>query len=132
MTLELSHPAFQDRDIEIPMARSLPDADGNATWSGHFASVPDGRWYTVLHADDWRLNGTWSGDATLTLRPASHARKDPTPAPPPQGPPDATRLSRKAGLCGWRLTIHPETGVPGFVVVPPKRDGSLRPEIMYF
>lgn len=71
MLLELSHPAFQDRDIGVPMANSRPDADGTATWSGHFASVPSGRWYVVLKADDWRLNGTWSGEAQLTLRPAS-------------------------------------------------------------
>ena len=73
LNLELSHPAFKDRDIRVQMARSLPDADGNATWSGHFASIPEGRWYVVLQADGWRLNGSWSGDAAnLALRPASH------------------------------------------------------------
>ncbi len=72
LNLELSHPAFEDRDIRVQLAPSLPDAEGNATWSGHFARVPEGRWYVVLQADDWRLNGTWSGDtSSLALRPAS-------------------------------------------------------------
>ena len=73
LSLELSHPAFEERDIRVQLATSLPDAAGNATWSGHFAKIPDGRWYVVLQADDWRLNGAWPGDtASLTLRPASH------------------------------------------------------------
>jgi len=71
LQLQLSHPAFQHRDISIQMARSLPDAEGNATWSGHFASVPDGRWYVVMRSGEWRLNGMWSGEQRLTLRPAS-------------------------------------------------------------
>lgn len=71
LVLELFHPAFRDRDISVQMARSLPDADGNATWSGHFVDVPDGRWYAVIRSEDWRLNGSWAGEATLTLRPAS-------------------------------------------------------------
>jgi hypothetical protein len=71
LELLLSHPAFAARDMTITMTRSLPDAAGNPTWSGHFVDVPDGRWYLVLEdGDAWRLNGTWSGAPTTRLVPA--------------------------------------------------------------
>jgi hypothetical protein len=70
--LLLSHPAFANRDRTIAMTRSLPDASGDPTWSGHFVDIPDGRWYLVLEdGSEWRLNGTWSGEATARLVPAS-------------------------------------------------------------
>lgn len=72
LELQLSHPAFADRDMTIALTRSLPDESGNPTWSGHFVDVPEGRWYLVLEdGDAWRLNGTWSGAATARLVPAS-------------------------------------------------------------
>jgi hypothetical protein len=72
LELLLSHPAFGERDRTIALTRSLPDESGNPTWSGHFLHVPDGRWYLVLEdGDTWRLNGTWSGEGTAQLVPAS-------------------------------------------------------------
>jgi hypothetical protein len=71
LALLLSHPAFAERDMTIALTRSLPDASGNPTWSGHFVEVPDGRWYLVLEdGAAWRLNGTWSGAVTTHLVPA--------------------------------------------------------------
>lgn len=68
----LSHPAFAARDRTITLTASRPDDAGNPTWSGHFVSMPDGRWYMVLaDGDAWRLNGTWSGASTVQLVPAS-------------------------------------------------------------
>ena len=70
--LLLSHPAFAGRDRNITLTTSPPDHAGNPTWSGHFVSVPDGRWYLVLaDGDAWRLNGTWSGAPSARLVPAS-------------------------------------------------------------
>lgn len=71
LQLELSHPAFRERDMSVQLLRSMPDADGAATWSGQLPSVPEGRWYLVLQADDWRLNGSWNGQNRVTLHPAS-------------------------------------------------------------
>lgn len=72
LDLLISHPAFAARDRTIALTASRPDAAGNPTWSGHFVSVPDGRWYIVLaDGDSWRLNGTWSGAPTAQLVPAS-------------------------------------------------------------
>jgi hypothetical protein len=72
LDLLLSHPAFAGRDREITLTTSRPDDAGNPTWSGHFVSVPEGRWYVVLaDGDTWRLNGTWSGAPTVQLVPAS-------------------------------------------------------------
>ena len=68
LQLELSHPAFADRDVSITLHRALPDADGNPVWSGHFALVPDGRHYLVLRSrDDWRLSAVWDGQPRLSL-----------------------------------------------------------------
>ncbi len=72
LQLEFSHPAFAERDQLLALARALPDEKGTPTWSGHFPTLPSGRWYVVLQsADDWRLNGVWSGEPELTRRPAS-------------------------------------------------------------
>jgi hypothetical protein len=72
LELDFSHPAFAERDQTVMLARALPDEDGNPTWSGHFAVVPEGRWYVVLESgDEWRLNGVWAGESQLVLRPAS-------------------------------------------------------------
>ena len=72
LELEFSHPAFAERDQLLVLARALPDASGRPTWSGHFVAVPSGRWYVVLQSEDeWRLNGVWTGESVLTLRPAS-------------------------------------------------------------
>jgi len=71
LQLELSHPAFAERDQRITVTAALPDSDGNPNWSGHFITVPTGRWYVVLHdGDSWRLSGSWSGAADLRLLPA--------------------------------------------------------------
>lgn len=72
LRLELSHPAFAERDRIAVLARAMPDAAGRPSWSGHFAAVPSGRWYVVMQSgDEWRLNGVWAGEPQLTLRPAS-------------------------------------------------------------
>jgi hypothetical protein len=72
MQLMFSHPAYATRDVALTLNRAMPDADGNEQWVGHLVQVPKGRWYVVLQADnDWRLNGTWSGEDQMTLRAAS-------------------------------------------------------------
>jgi len=77
LDLELSHPAFADRDQIITLHRAPPDPAGNLVWSGHFVSIPDGRWYVTLKSgDDWRLSGEWQGESQLTLRPADTASVD--------------------------------------------------------
>ena len=71
LELEFTHPAFADRDQLITLHRAQPDAEGNPVWSGHFVTVPDGRWYVTLRSgDEWRLSGEWQGQTSLTLRPA--------------------------------------------------------------
>ncbi|MBT8103334.1 MAG: FixH family protein [Gammaproteobacteria bacterium] len=71
LELELSHPAFADRDQVIALHRALPDAAGNPVWSGYFVNIPRGRWYLTLKSgDDWRLAGVWQGETRMTLRPA--------------------------------------------------------------
>lgn len=70
LDFELSHPAFADRDQRITLSIAMPDKDGNPVWVGHFVTVPEGRFYAVLHAGDtWRLSAEWQGEASLTLRP---------------------------------------------------------------
>ena len=77
LELELSHPAFADRDQLIALHRAPPDAAGNPVWSGHFVSVPDGRWYVTLSSgEDWRLSAEWHGETRITLRPAETAHDD--------------------------------------------------------
>lgn len=77
LELELTHPAFADRDRLIPLHRAQPDAAGNPVWSGHFVDVPPGRWYVTLTAgDEWRLSGEWQGESQLTLRPANSSHDD--------------------------------------------------------
>lgn len=72
MQLNFSHPAFADRDLALTLNRAMPNAAGEPQWVGHLVQVPKGRWYVVLQADDeWRLNGTWSGEEQMTLRAAS-------------------------------------------------------------
>jgi len=73
LELEFAHPAFADRDQFIALHRAPPDAAGNPVWSGHFISIPGGRWYVTLKSgDDWRLSGEWQGESSLTLRAADH------------------------------------------------------------
>jgi hypothetical protein len=77
LDLEFSHPAFANRDQHIALISAPPDAAGNPVWSGHFVSVPDGRWYVTLKSkDDWRLSGEWQGESRITLRPAETTRVD--------------------------------------------------------
>lgn len=71
LELEFAHPAFADRDQLLTLHRAQSDASGNPVWSGHFVTVPDGRWYVTLRSgDDWRVAGEWQGESQLTLRPA--------------------------------------------------------------
>lgn len=71
LQLEFSHPAFVDRDQRIALNRAPPDEVGNPVWSGHFVSIPNGRWYVSLTSNgDWRLSGEWQGESQITLRPA--------------------------------------------------------------
>jgi len=71
LDLEFAHPAFAERDQLITLHRAQPDARGNPVWSGHFVTVPDGRWYVTLRSgDEWRLSGEWQGQTSLTMRPA--------------------------------------------------------------
>ena len=73
LEFELSHPAFAERDQAIALAKAMPDAAGNPVWAGHFATVPEGRFYAVLKAGDtWRLTAEWRGEASLTLRPGGN------------------------------------------------------------
>jgi len=75
--IEFSHPAFADRDQLITLHRAPPDSAGNPVWSGHFVSVPGGRWYVTLKSgDDWRLSGEWQGESQITLRPADSPHDD--------------------------------------------------------
>ena len=77
LVLELSHPAFADRDQLITLHRAPPDSAGNLVWSGHFVSIPDGRWYVTLKSsDDWRLSGEWRGEPQITLRAADITHVD--------------------------------------------------------
>ena len=70
LDLLLSHPAFAYRDQQITLTESPPDGAGNPTWSGFFLKKPEGRWYVVLSdGDKWRLNGRWSGAASMRLAP---------------------------------------------------------------
>ena len=72
LELELSHPTNVRLDQSVTLAAAMPDEAGNAVFAGHFVSVPEGRWYLVLHADnEWRLNTTWSGSSSVQLLPAS-------------------------------------------------------------
>ena len=72
LELELSHPAFADRDQFVTLIKAMPDAAGNPVWSGHLVTVPKGRWYVVLKSgDDWRLSAEWHGESQLLLRPPS-------------------------------------------------------------
>lgn len=74
LELEFVHPAFAERDQLITLHRALPDAAGNPLWSGHFVTVPDGRWYVTLQAGDkWRLSGEWQDQTSLMMRPADAA-----------------------------------------------------------
>ena len=73
LALELSHPAFADRDRAITLNQAMPDAEGNPVWVGHFVSVPAGRFYAVLRSGDaWRLTAEWQGEPSLTLRPGGN------------------------------------------------------------
>ena len=73
LEFELSHPAFADRDQSISLARAIPDEAGNPVWVGHFANLPDGRFYAVLKSGDtWRLTAEWRGEASLTLQPGGN------------------------------------------------------------
>ena len=70
LDLLLSHPAFAHKDQTVTLTSAMPDPAGNPTWSGFFVELPEGRWYVVLSdGDNWRLNGSWSGDATMQLAP---------------------------------------------------------------
>ena len=70
LNLELSHPAFADRDVALTLSKAPPDEDGNPVWVGHFVTIPAGRYYTVLRAGEaWRLTAEWNGESSLTLRP---------------------------------------------------------------
>jgi len=77
LELEFSHPAFAERDQILTLHRAPPDSAGNLVWSGHFVSIPGGRWYVTLKSnDDWRLAGEWQGESQLTLRPADTSDAD--------------------------------------------------------
>jgi len=70
LDFELSHPAFADRDQAITLTRAMPDEAGNPVWVGHFARVPQGRFYAVLRSGNaWRLTAEWRGEANLSLYP---------------------------------------------------------------
>jgi hypothetical protein len=72
LELELTHPAFAERDQLLTLNQALPDTAGNPVWVGHFVTVPAGRWYVALKSgDDWRVAGEWQGESQLTLRPAN-------------------------------------------------------------
>ena len=70
LNLELSHPAFADRDVALTLNKAPPNADGSPVWVGHFVTLPAGRYYAVLRAgESWRLTAEWNGESSLTLRP---------------------------------------------------------------
>ncbi len=72
LRLDLSHPAFAERDQSVTLFRAMPDESGAPSWSGHFPTVPQGRWYVVMESgEEWRLNGVWAGESQLALRAAS-------------------------------------------------------------
>ena len=77
LQLEFAHPAFADRDQRIPLNRAPADEAGNLVWSGHFVTIPDGRWYVSLSSnEEWRLAGVWQGEPQLTLHPAETGHAD--------------------------------------------------------
>jgi hypothetical protein len=70
LELELSHPAFADRDLFLTLNKAMPDESGNPVWVGYLVTVPDERFYAVLKAgDEWRVSAEWQGETSLTLRP---------------------------------------------------------------
>lgn len=76
LDLLLSHPTNASRDRSVTLSAALSDVDGSPSWSGHFVSTPDGRWYVVLRpagetANEWRLSGVWTGETSLRLEPIS-------------------------------------------------------------
>ncbi len=72
LRLDLSHPAFAERDQSTTLFRAMPDESGAPTWAGHFSTVPEGRWYVVMESGgEWRLNGVWAGESQLVMRAAS-------------------------------------------------------------
>ncbi len=74
--LQLLHPTFAARDVEIDLVKAMPGPDGLPVWAGHFVGVPAGRFYVVLSAGNaWRLSGEWSGESALRLgAPAGNGR----------------------------------------------------------
>ena len=74
LALEFSHPTVKARDLTLELTAAMPLADGTPQWAGHFVSPPSGRYYVVLRSgDDWRLAGTWTGEAELILEPTGSA-----------------------------------------------------------
>ena len=78
-TLELwiSHPTFADRDEKTTVTTAPPDETGRLTWTGVLLDSPAGKRYVVLSdGDNWRLNGTWTGDPVIRLTPAGPVADD--------------------------------------------------------
>jgi len=72
LTLEIAHPAFAERDLELTLNRAMPDGEGNPVYAGHLTAMPDGRRYVVLrHGDTWRLATVWQGEPRLDLPQAA-------------------------------------------------------------
>ena len=72
LTLEIAHPAFAERDLELTLNRAMPDGDGNPVYAGHLTAFPDGRRYVVLRDGDmWRLAAVWRGEPRLDLPQAA-------------------------------------------------------------
>jgi hypothetical protein len=83
LVLLFSHPTLAVRDMSVSLVAAIPNDDGEPVWAGHLNDVPDGRWYLVIATSEvsestagWRLNGAWSGEATVRLRPASVVTDD--------------------------------------------------------
>jgi len=68
LQLRMRHPTMASRDASIELLRAIPNADGQATWAGHFTTPPKDRLYVTLSAgDNWRLAGEWKGESPIEL-----------------------------------------------------------------
>lgn len=74
LQMRLRHPTIAARDVATTLLRGISDEAGNARYSGHFATPPEGRFFvTIAAGDEWRLSGEWSGQqrTLLTAQPGN-------------------------------------------------------------
>ncbi len=68
LELRMRHPTMASRDATIELLQAMPNADGQATWAGHFTTPPQGRLYMTLSSGNvWRLSAEWTGQTKIDL-----------------------------------------------------------------